>query len=87
MTDEPHRMLPLCSVCGQRVPLSGVLHDGKAWQCLWHTAVPSAPVNLVVNGVLMPAPEPEKPRRDFYGEVRIVQMDPAPTGLDWSDAQ
>lgn len=63
MTDEPHRMLPLCAVCNERVPLSGALHDGKAWQCLWHTAVPSAPVNLVVNGVMMPAPEPSEPTR------------------------
>lgn len=37
MTDEPHRMLPLCSVCGQRVPISGALFTDGSWQCLSHT--------------------------------------------------
>ena len=71
MTD-PQPSLPLCHTC--QGPMSRGLYEAAQWTCMrcW-------------GGWLAGAPEPEPPKRDFYGEVRIVEMDPAPPGLDWSD--
>lgn len=67
MTDEPHRMLPLCSVCGQRVPHGSATHGGGVWTCLrcwggWLASVPEPVTHEHQSGgeMVWPAVEPQR---------------------------